>query len=143
MCAFDRLYAFGFDVTGVCVGVWLKGMYLCVPSMLPGLLREWLCSVLVRDGGGACALAYCEAFVCSGACCMAGNAVGAVYDVAGLEAPPAGCRAPGSVLLAAEAALEGTTLEACEPSGVACCTLNDGAALPEYAESSNECVCCC
>lgn len=145
VCAFERLYALGLDVTGVCVGVWLKGMYLCVPSMLPGLLREWLCSVLVRDGGCACAFAYCEAFDCNGGCCMAGNVVGAVYDVAGLEAPPAGCREPGRVLFNADPALEGRILEECEwePSGVACCTLKDGAALPEYAKSWKDCVCCC
>ena len=118
---------------------------MCVPSILPGLLREWLCSVFVRDGGCAWAFAYWEAFVCNGGCCMVGMVVGAVYDVAGLEAPPAGCRAPGRVLLAVEPAFEGATLEDgdCEPSGVACCTLKDGAALPEDAECWDDCVCCC
>jgi hypothetical protein len=38
------LYAFGFEEIGVCVGVWLNGMYFWPvderPSMPAGLLRE-------------------------------------------------------------------------------------------------------
>jgi hypothetical protein len=63
----ERLYAFGFDVVGVCVGVWLKGMYLCDPSMPVGLLLEWLCSVPDRDGD----CVYCWALVCI---CICGTA---------------------------------------------------------------------
>lgn len=88
--------------------------------MPDGLLREWLWSVLEREG----VWVYCCALVWI---CMGGMAFDAEYveEVAGL--PPAGWSAPGTL---ARPALEGTTLEEAEsePWGVACWTLNAGAA---------------
>ena len=67
-----------------------------------GLLREWLCNVLDREGD----CVYCCALVLT---CIVGTVCGEEYEDAcgGLE-PPAGWSAPGTV----ELAFEGTTLEA-------------------------------
>lgn len=115
---------------GVWAGVWLKGMYLWALSRPPGLLREWLCRVLWREGG--CVCEYCEALVCMGCCwdcdCMVGSVVGDEYavEMEGRD-PPAGCSAPGRPSAAEaeevevevegeeEAALEGITLETWDP----------------------------
>jgi len=106
VCVCDRLYAFGFEATGVCVGVWLKGTYRCWASFMPaGLLREWLWPMVFdREGGWLCVYWGCCA-------CKVGTAIGAVNaeEGPGLELPP-GCNAPGI-----PPALEGTTL----PCGVA------------------------
>ena len=67
------LKALGFEEIGVCVGVWLKGIYFWPvvdrPSIPAGLLREWLWWVLEREGG--CEdCAYCCALVWMGCGCM-------------------------------------------------------------------------
>ena len=97
MC--ERLYAFGFEVMGVCVGVRLKGMYFCEPSMPVGLLLEWVCRVLDREGG----CVYCCALVWM---CMVGTVFGAEYveEATGL----AGWSALGTLVVFT---LEGSTLE--------------------------------
>lgn len=61
---------------------------------------------------------------------MVGTVMGAVKadDGPGLELPP-GCNAPGIPL-----ALDGTTLDGCDPWGVAWCRLKAGGAF-EYAGS--------
>lgn len=86
----------------------MKGMYFCELSMPAGLLREWLCRVLARDGG--CDCEYCDAFVGIGCPDMVGTVVGAVYadDVTGRDEAPPGCRAPGNPL--EELAFEGRML---------------------------------
>lgn len=126
------LKAFGFDESGVCVGVWLKGMYFWPiedsPSMPAGLLREWLCWVLDREGG-CDDWAYCCALVWMGCGCMLVAEPGAPeLDVALTFAPAPGWRAPGTLLMPA---LEGSTLAGWEEGwlGVAWWRLNCGGLL--------------
>lgn len=105
VCVCDRLYAFGFEALGVWVGVWLKGMYFCDPSMPAGLLLEWLCNVFEREG--VCCV-YCCAFVWI---CIVGTVFGAEKVEEGAGLPPAGWRAPGTLFAPA---FEGITLGGCE-----------------------------
>lgn len=104
------LKALGFEEIGVCVGVWLKGMYFWPvedrPSMPAGLLREWLWWVLEREGG--CEdCAYCCALVWIGCGCMLAG-VAELEAVALAFAPAPGWREPGTLLM--PAAFEGSTL---------------------------------
>jgi hypothetical protein len=113
------LYAFGFEEIGVCVGVWLNGMYFWPvderPSMPAGLLREWLWCVLEREGGcDDCA--YCCEFVWIGCGCMLGVDAGTVELGADdlTLAPAPGCKEPGTLLIPAPA-LDGRIAGGREP----------------------------